>query len=544
MVVGALVLIIGGVFVVKDLVIPFGRQLYVRNFGDPAAEKEFRTEFTNADQVVVVMVSGAYGDPKEVERYLLSKFSAATSHDYDASYSEAILKTNEARQRAADTALANARAQGRGPGLVRYNYDSYKPVLPRPKTKLVALGFGNFQIFGAPVIDLGTFTSNVPILKAPATKGRRIWGSVTLPTPIPTLIEEMFWSRHGQANVARLIIEDSYVPNVEKPLVKLLQTALGNPQLECGPIEVFIDKGQRVGLGMQIGPVPDLKALADRMTFGTVLRMGGDHRDVVVKLDLSKIDIPKSAAESPTFATKTDSLPTDRESIEERIKAARERMNIPEPKRELDDSKPAQDEHILDWAIRALGGTWNVEKAIDELSIQPVDEAYRTKVSAALVNALDKTNTFRLKKILTAMLKWRTAETAPAIISYYNKNGWSSTRSELLDALVELKTHECAEVVAALYDKSFRSSEAGPYLKKMGPVAEEACHKYLEHMKDEVRYSVYEVLAEIGTEKSVTKLRNNQNRERAANMKLAAKQAIDAIRKRHPVGTNAATKDK
>jgi hypothetical protein len=66
----------------------------------------------------------------------------------------------------------------------------------------------------------------------------------------------------------------------------------------------------------------------------------------------------------------------------------------------------------------------------------------------------------------------------------------------------------------------------------MGSVAEEFVIKFVDNREDGVRTRVYDVLAEIGTEKSIAKLRSNIGKEKDTFMKDRCKEVIELIKTR------------
>jgi HEAT repeat protein len=74
--------------------------------------------------------------------------------------------------------------------------------------------------------------------------------------------------------------------------------------------------------------------------------------------------------------------------------------------------------------------------------------------------------------------------------------------------------------------------DAAACLKAMGPAAEDAVLPYLKHADHWVRMEAANVLGDVGTDKSLPALRElSESRDGLA--PGAAKQAMEAIRKRH-----------
>jgi HEAT repeat protein len=74
--------------------------------------------------------------------------------------------------------------------------------------------------------------------------------------------------------------------------------------------------------------------------------------------------------------------------------------------------------------------------------------------------------------------------------------------------------------------------DAARSLIEMGSVAEEFVLKYADHRDDAVRTRAYNVLTEIGTEKSIPKLRGFITKEKDPFMKDRVKEMLEKIKQR------------
>lgn len=194
---------------------------------------------------------------------------------------------------------------------------------------------------------------------------------------------------------------------------------------------------------------------------------------------------------------------------------------------------PKEDEPEFVGIARELRSRTSFKKEgiLDDLMTRTVNEAYRKTIGDALADTLDDEH-FLMKKHLKAMTRWNCDATVRAIVNYAKKNVWASRyKIEIMSALTELKDPEGAEFMASLLETR-DASEADIYLKRLGPIAEDPVLKYAENPGENTRKLVYEILAVVGGEKSLTKLRAVAAKERTTFMKDLAKKTIDEIRAR------------
>lgn len=102
-------------------------------------------------------------------------------------------------------------------------------------------------------------------------------------------------------------------------------------------------------------------------------------------------------------------------------------------------------------------------------------------------------------------------------------------RRKALTELGKLRDGRAAEPVAKrLVEMSDRSS-ASATLLAIGPSAEDAVQKYLQHQDEFVRWEAATILEKIGTQKSLAPLREAQSKESKASMKAILQRSVDAL---------------
>jgi HEAT repeat protein len=120
-------------------------------------------------------------------------------------------------------------------------------------------------------------------------------------------------------------------------------------------------------------------------------------------------------------------------------------------------------------------------------------------------------------------------ESVAALLDIVRNDRDHDTVKPLIAALATVKEDRVADFLATGLDDFWYTKEAKAALIAMGPTAEKSVAKYLKHQKPQVRFTCCEILAVIGTKKSVSALRplvaNNP-------VGQAAKDAIEAINQR------------
>ena len=99
------------------------------------------------------------------------------------------------------------------------------------------------------------------------------------------------------------------------------------------------------------------------------------------------------------------------------------------------------------------------------------------------------------------------------------------------NALIELEDPRCAEAAASMLGNFFNHDEAVQCLKDMGPIAEPAVINVAKRGTEKAAVTAVEILAEIGTEKSLTTLRRASSRTRG-DQKALVRMAMSRIKSR------------
>jgi HEAT repeats/PBS lyase HEAT-like repeat len=245
-------------------------------------------------------------------------------------------------------------------------------------------------------------------------------------------------------------------------------------------------------LTIHMAPVGDIQAVADKIDFGTVHGVDGAARIVRVKADATKLPAPlPPAVTNPRDGRFYQRNLEDLDSWD----AGRRR----ESATRLRDAPPATG------TVRA-----SIAAALRRRLKEDADSHTRAAAAAALAT-------------------WTEPENAQALVAAL-KDSDLVVRRQVLEALGKLKDPSTAPAVAAMLPES--RHDAAACLKAMGPAAEDAVLPYLKHADHWVRMEAAKVLGDVGTDKSLPGLRElSESRDGLA--PGAAKQAMEAIRKRH-----------
>lgn len=234
-------------------------------------------------------------------------------------------------------------------------------------------------------------------------------------------------------------------------------------------------KGDR--MTVTAAPVRDVKALAQKMDFGTVSGVDGRTITVIAR----KVEGPPPNADSVTKAL----------YLLKSISANRRADGVRKLKEALPDER-------------------------------------RGEVVKALEPLLTDANLSLRKEAIEALAVWGDKESLPLLLKAMRDK---DTRKAAMLALGRLKDERAAEPIAERLDDIFERGEAVEALKRMGPAAEKAVLARLHHRDALVRQTVCDLLKEIGTDESVPAL-EKVVAEKNAFVSPKAKEAIEAINAR------------
>jgi hypothetical protein len=204
---------------------------------------------------------------------------------------------------------------------------------------------------------------------------------------------------------------------------------------------------------VRITPVRDPKAFADKIDFGTVRSVDGR----IITMIARKVEgAPAANADVVTKALFDLKSP----SVHRRMEAVRRlKETLPDERRgevtkALEPLVTDSDHFTREWAIEALG-------------------------------------------------VWGTKETVPVLLKAMNQK---ETRGAAITALGRLKDERAIEPIAERLEDFFDRRPASEALKKMGPAAEKAVLKRLNHSDNQVRTTACDILKVIGTKESLPAL--------------------------------------
>lgn len=467
-----------------------------------------------ADKVVTVIIKNVPGDPVAADKYLNRKLFRAAYHDYKEAASRAQAQTEQNKEQAKQQAIAQAQQQGPfGPMFVHFRYKQVNSDLPYPQIVSGSKANGTFIYHAAPVVAIDQFVGRFEIGERRAIDpgSRTVTVEAQLPNPVPDPDVEELYLQYGRESVAKIRVKgakgqpDSVTYYLESQTKKSDAAATlavaGMKPLGSGDYELFV------------APVADLQVFAERLGYGTVGGVEETTRVITIEAALPD-DLPPR--------------PTPAELAEIHRKEMEKLWNKPS---NFDD-KPRDGEDFYVWALRVIKGNHAsaAKAALIELKLKEVDEDHLREVSDTLIATLK--DTWNAPEHLEAMAVWKTEGTERAIIGLIGNIHFHRHSRAIMEALAKFGTKESARALSmGLTDHSY-GEDASRSLIEMGSIAEEFVVKFGDHREDGVRARVYEVLAEIGTEKSLPKLRSNASKEKDVFMKDRAKDAIEKIKQR------------
>lgn len=128
----------------------------------------------------------------------------------------------------------------------------------------------------------------------------------------------------------------------------------------------------------------------------------------------------------------------------------------------------------------------------------------RGEVVKALEPLVNDSDHFTREWAIEALGVWGTKETVPILLKAMKQK---ESRGAAMKALGHLKDERAIEPIADRLEDFFDRGPAAEALKKMGPAAENAVLKQMNHTDNQVRLTACDILKTIGTAKSLPALR-------------------------------------
>lgn len=170
--------------------------------------------------------------------------------------------------------------------------------------------------------------------------------------------------------------------------------------------------------------------------------------------------------------------------------------------------------------------------ALGRLMRMPVDETRRVEIAGAIEPMLKDPDGFGRSDAAKALAVWGGPENTPALVKAL-KDPEFGVRWAVLDTFKALHDPAGADAVAdALVTDRGKAAEA---LRAMGPGAEPAVMKYLNHSDGFVRMEVCRILQDIGTQECVPSLYDLLRRNNGHGLDCMA--ATDALKRLDPDGS-------
>ncbi len=166
--------------------------------------------------------------------------------------------------------------------------------------------------------------------------------------------------------------------------------------------------------------------------------------------------------------------------------------------------------------------------------MEPI-EARREEVAGLIDPYLNDSNQLARSAALLAVAVWGTERNIPALLRCSEQPSSSATH-HLIGALKSIRDPRTMEALVRLVADEVWGSTAAIEVQDLGPAAEEAVIRLLEHENYEVRYRACTVLQRIGGEKSIAALQDLLRREKHAWSRAGADVALRKLRERRNSG--------
>jgi hypothetical protein len=193
-------------------------------------------------------------------------------------------------------------------------------------------------------------------------------------------------------------------------------------------------------------------------------------------------------------------------------------------------SMPNRGSSALDDTIgRLTGGDWVKKRdALNELQSAKVEDDRRKEVLDALFNLFDDKDIHSKVDVLKVYKKWASTQEQKERLGTIAETLLADTwvKKDILRFYADNKVTSASTEVARKLKDVFDRKEAAECLIAIGSEAEPAVLPHLSDLDSQVRHIAIEVLARIGTRKSVPELQKLNNDR---NVGLAARQAIKII---------------
>ncbi|MCC7419353.1 MAG: hypothetical protein IT428_03635 [Planctomycetaceae bacterium] len=537
---------------------------------------QFEQQF-GRDKTATITITGLTGDAAALDYYINRKLFKAAWADYDAAAKRAQAQ-NEANKQAAEQKAVQEHKQqwgDFGPGMIWYRYQPVKCDLPYPTIKKGTRAEGTFVYYVAPVLNLDEFSRRFDIGRVTQIDqaGRSLQLQSLLPDPVPDIDLEELLINHGKDSVAKIVVTGA---TQEKERVSYFLEKQAVRLHPSTTLELVGPKMSKVGeFEMSVGPATDLNALANRIDFGKVTNVDPATRTITVQAALPA-DLPPRPTPEELHAErmkawdKPSDMDTKPRGDEDevtwvlRILKGKHVFAVDAVHARLKGMKPSDEDKakIVEALIATLGDTPRLEAHLDSMR-----QFQTPEVEKAIIDLLNVKRTFssendvvyrHLKSIkfteenqkyleetivnnvpkgpfysdqyFDLMLAHRSKAVDRALINMLGDS--SHSHAPVIKAVAKLGTTEAAMGLIGRLGNFFDKDEARQALVTMGPKAEDAVLKLVDNPSVEVRVVAYGLLTQVGTEKSLTKLKAQQTKDRDRNGKPAAKQAYELLKSR------------
>jgi len=283
--------------------------------------------------------------------------------------------------------------------------------------------------------------------------------------------------KHGNSQVAVVCVEG--VPN------GLSNFVFEKTKKAAGEATGFSGYSSSSRAIAALAPVSDLQGLAGKIDFGTVTQVDTQRRIIFVRADPARL--PEPLAPEVTN-------PLDPKFYKQNLADLR-----------------CYDEHRRRQAVERLK--------------RAKPKELRQEIAAALMERLAEEDSWNQREVIEALGVWGGDEIIQPLIDLLQSND-HSLRNTVLEVLARRKDPRVVEAMVGLLGEF--ALDVDKHLVTMGPMVEDALLERFDDLNDRGQQEACEILGQIGTEKSIPKLKELA-RSRDFSLQRAAEEAVRKI---------------
>jgi HEAT repeat protein len=265
-----------------------------------------------------------------------------------------------------------------------------------------------------------------------------------------------------------------------------------------------------------VAPVEHFEIFVRSLELGRVVQRDDTSRLLVISADPDKLGKPNAAAMAQAQA----------ESLKKLHPNAWDRLNPPKP----------DDPDYFEKMLERLESTdhWARGEAAKTLATADPTKVKNPETKKQIARTFHKLafeqNSWHQGEAIRGLYTWGGKHAVPLLLDLY-PTVHGDSRNLILEVLAESKDERAAPILAESLKSRFNHGKATGLLIKMGNAAESAVLDIVNSPDPDVCMACVEVLGQIGTEKSVPKLRR-ASQSKNEQVREAAKTSLQLVRER------------